>query len=551
MCNKRAFLWIERSSNDSHDTKYKTSTWVLLALLVVAFWFGPLPSMAIAKDQWYIDVPKGQWYYEYIRTLWEEDVTNGSWMNSKVGSGIVYYYEPDVDIKRSEWGLMLAKAFRIIPDENAGCNLSDVPKNYRIYRTVFPYAWLCAAAVRGIVEQPRMYPDKYILREQAVTSLIRGLGLGPFENSLSMQEANQILSGYRDDDKVASEYKRGMALAVHLGIVQGYTDNTLRPRNQLTRAETAALLYRSALYVLQAQPDVFTPDGDGVDDVTAISFQTLKNRNTYRWNLKIESSNGRVVASASGYGEPQQDFIWNGTDDRGRPAPDGTYYYYGTLRDVKGNEYQSARKPLILRRYQLTAQLFPEQVDPGGKVQITAWTDGWAEAVRAVVPGRSDPLNLNPSRTPPHKREENDWFAEFRVPEDLTPGLKIIPIIADYGSVNRTVELQLEVLARMTISATLVPNPSMPGGSVQLRVDTDPAASKVSAAWPWGSFALDQLDSQGKQWGDWQQIPANHPLGSWPVMIQAVDSAGVKHLHTIELILEQDPRANVYFRLSD
>ena len=183
-------------------------------------------------------------------------------------------------------------------------------------------------------------------------------------------------------------------------------------------------------------------------------------------------------------------------------------------------------------------------------MQITAWTDGWAKSVRAVLPGQSTPLSLTPSRTPPYRREENDWFAEFRVPGYLAPGLKIIPVIADYGGVTRTVELQLEVIG-MTISAMLIPNPSFPGGSVQLLVETDPAASQVMAIWPWGNAELDRLDGHGQKWEDRQQIPEDHPPGTWPVIIRAVDLAGMEYLHRIELMIDQDPRVNVYFHLSD
>ncbi|MDK2814543.1 MAG: arabinan endo,5-alpha-L-arabinosidase, partial [Thermoanaerobacter sp.] len=49
---------------------------------------------------------------------------------------------------------------------------------------------------------------------------------------------------FSDNNKISEWAKNAVANAVKLGIVKGYKDNTFRPKENATRAEAAAMLYR-------------------------------------------------------------------------------------------------------------------------------------------------------------------------------------------------------------------------------------------------------------------------------------------------------------------
>jgi len=78
----------------------------------------------------------------------------------------------------------------------------------------------------------------------------------------------------------------------------------------------------------------FSPDGDGNLDTVSITQQTTVEK---EWTGRILSSSGKVVKQFS-FGESAPSLItWNGTDDGGQLAPDGTYYYELSATDLAGN----------------------------------------------------------------------------------------------------------------------------------------------------------------------------------------------------------------------
>lgn len=78
---------------------------------------------------------------------------------------------------------------------------------------------------------------------------------------------------------------------------------------------------------LQELPNVFTPNGDNVNDFLAIETTGLID-----FNIVVLDQNSTTV-----YKSNDPDFIWNGTSLNGDIAPSGNYIYYITARDAKGN----------------------------------------------------------------------------------------------------------------------------------------------------------------------------------------------------------------------
>jgi gliding motility-associated-like protein len=77
-------------------------------------------------------------------------------------------------------------------------------------------------------------------------------------------------------------------------------------------------------------PNVFTPNGDGVNDVWKIAgIEDFPNADIVifnRWGVIVHHIPGSTMVP------------WNGTNDSGQVLENGTYYYVITLNKVSGSE---------------------------------------------------------------------------------------------------------------------------------------------------------------------------------------------------------------------
>ena len=84
-------------------------------------------------------------------------------------------------------------------------------------------------------------------------------------------------------------------------------------------------------------PPVFSPDGDGFDDVTTINLSCFKNDFTAK--IIIFDSHGRQIRSlvnCQNIGN-QAGFVWNGLDDNSKVSPPGIYVVYVEVFDTQGD----------------------------------------------------------------------------------------------------------------------------------------------------------------------------------------------------------------------
>jgi hypothetical protein len=115
-----------------------------------------------------------------------------------------------------------------------------------------------------------------------------------------------------------------------------------------TRALPANNSQNSALLMLQPNP--FSPDGDGHEDVLTIQY-TLDQADS-RLDLKIYDVRGRLIRrlannEPAGYSGEK---LWDGKDDHGRVMPTGLYIIYLEALGKGGTRIQSTRRPVALAR---------------------------------------------------------------------------------------------------------------------------------------------------------------------------------------------------------
>ena len=89
--------------------------------------------------------------------------------------------------------------------------------------------------------------------------------------------------------------------------------------------------------VVEMVPPVFSPDGDGFDDITTVNLSDFDVGYTAR--IKIFDSHGHFVRDlVSGQNIANLNrFVWNGLDDIGRLVPAGIYVVFVEVFDVHGD----------------------------------------------------------------------------------------------------------------------------------------------------------------------------------------------------------------------
>ena len=75
---------------------------------------------------------------------------------------------------------------------------------------------------------------------------------------------------------------------------------------------------------LRAEPAHFSPNGDGMQDLTFFYPVLRADEDITRWRLDVRRANGRRVSRITGAGFTAL-IKWDGADRKGRPVPDGRY----------------------------------------------------------------------------------------------------------------------------------------------------------------------------------------------------------------------------------
>ncbi|MBE3590674.1 MAG: S-layer homology domain-containing protein [Firmicutes bacterium] len=355
-------------------------------------------------------------------------------------------FQPDTNVVRAHYAVMLAKAFQL-PPRGGALPYGDVPSPYTIYGKFDAVPWLAAAYAASILPESRgaFLPQQEVERQDAVAWLVRALDLEGYARSLPPSDVDALLAPYRDGAQVRPELRAEAAAAVRLRILRGYPDRTLRPRASLTRAEAATLIHRSAWVRVRADPNPFSPDRDGVADMTTILAQCLLNGNLVSWRLWIEDGAGNLLRTLAGAaaGPGRAAAAWDGKDGYGRLLAPGVYYARAEIRSIDAQPRTSAPFPVRLEVKRLDAALHPARVPPGATVGVVAAASAPASSVSALTPWGGVRL----ARTTAAGGWEN-WQASFKVPGGVPLGTYPVRVEALFESGGvRSVDLTLEVVA--------------------------------------------------------------------------------------------------------
>ncbi len=194
-------------------------------LLVVIMSFAPLATYARS----FIDVPYSHWAYDAISYFSDSGTIIG------VGNDM---FVPNEFISREEFAKLISEIYAKTSSDFATQTFADVTPDMWSYN----YIESVKEYLTGYFPQngdPFFNPKGKAAREDVAYALVKIIGL----DKLTQSEVD-ILGRFEDSNEISYHLKSYVATAVSSGLMQGY-ENQLRPQDGITRAETAALLFRA------------------------------------------------------------------------------------------------------------------------------------------------------------------------------------------------------------------------------------------------------------------------------------------------------------------
>ncbi|WP_408893365.1 S-layer homology domain-containing protein [Paenibacillus taichungensis] len=172
------------------------------------------------------DVAAGTWYGKAVSFIAAREITTGTSDGN---------YNPDTNLNRGEFLVMLMKSYGIAADTNPTDNFSDAGSTY--------YTGYLAAAKRlGISSgagNNSFTPEKDITRQEMFTLLYNALKV---IGKLPQGNTDKTLSDFTDASLIDSWAQEAMTLLVETGSIGG-SAGKLTPTGTTTRAEMAQVLY--------------------------------------------------------------------------------------------------------------------------------------------------------------------------------------------------------------------------------------------------------------------------------------------------------------------
>lgn len=161
-------------------------------------------------------------------------------------------FRPNDLVTRQELITMFIQAKHIQPVADNSFSLADIPDD----SWLVPYAETAyrLGLIHGQKRDGQVYfhPDDTISREELVSILIRARGESGAVNQFPWSTTVHTLAAYSDGKNVQQHYQRPMVYALQHGLISTYEDGTLRPQQQMTRAEAATY---ASLHLLEDRTD--------------------------------------------------------------------------------------------------------------------------------------------------------------------------------------------------------------------------------------------------------------------------------------------------------
>ena len=170
------------------------------------------------------DVTENFWGYSFIETLRKNGIVSGD---------IDGNFRPDDNISREEFVKMLIGALKLDVSTTAGVEFSDISDN----DWCKPY--VSKAVSMGIVKgtsDELFGKGTFITRQDMALMCIRAL------EAVGKETASGESADFSDASQISDYALESVKKMAEMNIINGYDDNSFRPRNNATRAEAAKII---------------------------------------------------------------------------------------------------------------------------------------------------------------------------------------------------------------------------------------------------------------------------------------------------------------------
>lgn len=185
----------------------------------------PFVSENDASNNNFRDLKEVAWAKEAIESLAKEGIVSGK---------EPFKFYPNDKITRSEFVKLIAEVFHYT-DASADCSFDDVSKDH------WAYPYIAGTAKVGIIQgiSTELFGvENAITREEIATMIYRAVNRTGHNYNVQT-----LKNEFKDFDKVSAYAKNAVLMLYKLEMISGYEDNTFRPQENATRAETAVIIY--------------------------------------------------------------------------------------------------------------------------------------------------------------------------------------------------------------------------------------------------------------------------------------------------------------------
>ncbi|MDF2718131.1 MAG: hypothetical protein K0R28_5056, partial [Paenibacillus sp.] len=150
-------------------------------------------------------------------------------------------FSPDRNVNRSEFAAIVALGMGLMRQNVVENSFDDVTK------TAWYHDAVTIASEFGIVlgyEDGLFRGEQRITREQGIAMIARAYNLIAPQNAMSETEINALLAPYGDAANISGWAREAVARMIAAGLVEGSDSQLLKPLDNMTRAEAAALMRR-------------------------------------------------------------------------------------------------------------------------------------------------------------------------------------------------------------------------------------------------------------------------------------------------------------------
>lgn len=213
---------------------------LLCAILTLCMILTVLPFGVLAASDnpvSFTDV-KGHWAEDFIVYWSNTTAVNGE--GYVIGGYADKTFKPDACITRGAAAAILDRAAGF-ERTNATKDFPDVVKDSTFYANIM------ACADNGVINgynDGTFRPQSNITRQAAIAMIARcAMGDDDYKEFSNAADCRKILDKFEDADKISSNFYAEICFLMTYGNLQGYNDGTLRPENNITRAEFIKLLF--------------------------------------------------------------------------------------------------------------------------------------------------------------------------------------------------------------------------------------------------------------------------------------------------------------------